>query len=57
LGLAHHGARHAHHHVMEAAVAEVILDARAADPPDGAVDDVEACDDRRCSATLTLASA
>ena len=31
---------HAHHHVVEAAVLEVVLDPRAARPGDGAVDDV-----------------
>ena len=31
----------AHHHVVEAAVLEVVLDPRAARPGDGAVDDVE----------------
>ena len=41
LRLAHNVARHAHHHVVEAAVAEVVLDSRSADPRDGAVDDVE----------------
>ena len=32
---------HAHHHVVEAAILEVVLDPRAAGPRDGAVDDVE----------------
>ena len=41
LRLPHDVAGDAHHHVVEAAVLEVVLDARAAGPRDGAVDDVE----------------
>ena len=41
LRLAHDIAGDAHHHVMEAPIVEVILDARAARPRDRAVDDVE----------------
>ena len=41
LRLAHDVAGDAHHHVVEAAVAEVVLDARAAGPGDRAVDHVE----------------
>ena len=41
LGLAHDVARESCHHVVEAAVLEVVLDPRAADPGDRAVDHVE----------------
>ena len=41
LRLADDGAGDAHHHVVEAAVLEVVLDPRAAGPGDGAVDHVE----------------
>ena len=41
LGLPHDVAGDAHHHVVEAAVLEVILEACAADPRDRPVDDVQ----------------
>ena len=41
LRLADDGAGHPHHHVVEAAVLEVVLDPRPAGPGDGAVDHVQ----------------